>query len=291
MRSNWKPFGVAAAVGVMLGLLAWVPADAQPKPSSAQITRATGRVEALKRGQTQWGNVGVGARLVEGDQVRAYAGASADLSLPDGSVVTVAENSRFVVTKLDYDAQTRERLMTFHLVIGKIKAQVTRAAVQVAKARQSNFLISTPSGVAAVRGTIVVMGHDAQGRTVMLVFPSAGQPANTAIATIVPVNAQGQPQAPVVVTGGQLTTLTTGPAGQLTVTPPTTVAANVAAIAVSVSNPAAAGGAFTAQLSIPPGITVVTATEITAPTPTPQVITVTTGQTTTTATITVGTGR
>lgn len=285
--SDLKRLNVVAALGLVLCLLAWSSADAQPKPSSAQITRATGRVEALKKGQTQWGNVGVGAQLVEGDQVRAYAGASADLSLPDGSVVTVAENSRFVVTKLDYDAQTRERLMTFHLVIGKIKAQVTRAAVQVAKARQSNFLISTPSGVAAVRGTIVVVGHDAQGRTVMFVFPSANQPPNTAIVTIVPVNAQGQPQAPVVVTGNQLTTLTTGPGGQLTVTPPTTVPPNLGAQAQTVSNPTTPGPAFTTPVSIPAGITVTLATEITAPTPTTQAVTVTTGQTTTPTTITI----
>ena len=41
-----------------------------------------------------------------------------------------------------------------------VRAQVSQAAVSVVRARQSNFNISTPSGVAAVRGTIVVLAYN-----------------------------------------------------------------------------------------------------------------------------------
>ena len=202
---NWKRFSVAGALGLVLCLLAWAPVDAQPKPATAQVTRATGRVEVLKKGQAQWNAIGVGAQLVEGDQVRAGSGASADLALPDGSTILVAENSRFVVTKLDYDSQTRERLMTFHLVVGKIKSEVVRAAVQVVRARQSNFLISTPSGVAAVRGTVTVTAYNpATGQTFFAVFPSPGQAPGSAIGIFVPLGVPGA--APITLVGGQFTT-------------------------------------------------------------------------------------
>ena len=210
---DWKRFGVVGALGLVLCLLAWAPVDAQPKPATGQVTRATGRVEALKKGQTQWSSIGVGAQLAEGDQIRAGSGASADLALPDGSTILVAENSRFVVTKLDYDTQTRERFMTFHLVVGKIKSEVVRAAVQVVRARQTNFLVSTPSGVAAIRGTVAtILYNPATGQTLVAVISSAGQPAGQAIVTFIPLGVAGAP--PVLITGNEVLTQLPGQAAQ-----------------------------------------------------------------------------
>src|SRR5688500_3470675 len=97
---------IAGLLGMLL-LAAWGSAEAQMRAVSAEVVRLTGRVEGLPKGQTQWTPVTVGTRFVEGDQVRALAGASADLNLPDGSTILIAENSRFAVTKLDYDAQSR----------------------------------------------------------------------------------------------------------------------------------------------------------------------------------------
>jgi phosphatidylethanolamine-binding protein (PEBP) family uncharacterized protein len=211
--TNWKPFGVVAgALTLVLCVLSWAPADAQPTAGIAKITRATGRVEILPKGQTQWSAIGVGGQIAEGGQVRAFSGASAELALPDGSTVTVAENTRFAVTKMDYDAQTRERFVGLHVVVGKLRAQVVRAAVQLARTRQSNFLISGPSGVAAVRGTVVVYIVNPQtGQTLVAVFPSPGQDPATATATFVPIGAPpGTP--PITLTAGQFSTITTGSA-------------------------------------------------------------------------------
>jgi hypothetical protein len=181
---------VVGVVGLLL-LAAWGSADAQMRPASAEVVRATGRVDILPKGQTTWVPATVGARLVEGDQVRALAGGAADLNLPDGSTILVAENSRFAVAKLDYDARTRDRDASFHVVAGKVRAQVSQAAVQLVRARQSNFNISTPNGVAAVRGTIVIIAYNPATReTLTFVFPSPNQSAASARVTF--VNRQGQ---------------------------------------------------------------------------------------------------
>jgi hypothetical protein len=191
-------------IAVLLGVLAvaaWAPAEAQMRPVSAEVVRVTGQVEALPRGLTQWTPVTVGARFVEGDQVRALAASSADLNLPDGSTIFVAENTRFAVTKLDYDAQSRERTTALHVVTGKLKAQVSQAAVQLVRTRQSNFSISTPSGVAAVRGTItIVFYNDATQETVVFALPSPGQAAAAAR-----VNYVSRTGVSIVVTGGNFT--------------------------------------------------------------------------------------
>ena len=43
------------------------------------------------------------------------------LALPDTSTVVVAENSRLLLTKMEYDPQSQSRLMLLHLVVGKAR--------------------------------------------------------------------------------------------------------------------------------------------------------------------------
>jgi len=149
--------GARVLGAVMSGLLlvltvaGWV--HAQPKAGSAEIKRLTGQVELLRKGQSQWAPAAVGAKLVEGDEVRAHGGASAELASPDGSTLFVAENSRLAVSKLEFDAQEQTRLAAFHLAVGKVRAVVSTAALSLVRSRQSNFVISTPTAVAAARGT------------------------------------------------------------------------------------------------------------------------------------------
>jgi hypothetical protein len=187
-------------IGLLL-LLAWGQAEAQLPAASAEVARVTGRVEVLAKGQSNFVAAAVGARLVEGDQIRALAGGSADLNLPDGSTILVAENTRFAVTKLQYDPATRDRNASFYVVAGKVRAQVSQAAVQLARTRQSNFTISTPGGVAAVRGTIAVVAHNPlTGETLVFSFQSPGQTPGAARVTF--ISRSGQQ---VTLTGGTFT--------------------------------------------------------------------------------------
>lgn len=189
---------VLGLVGLLAVLAVSATAEAQMRAVSAEVVRATGRVDVLPKGQSAWTPAALGARLVEGDQVRALSGGSADLNLPDGSTILVAENTRFAVTKLDYDTANRDRDFSVHVVAGKVRAQVQQAGVTLARTRQSNFNISTPSGVAAVRGTIVIMAFNpATQETLTFVFPSPGQAASTARVTFI-------------TKGGQSVTVTAG---------------------------------------------------------------------------------
>ncbi len=145
-----------AASALVVGLLVLPAGDvaqAQPRQGSAEITRLAGRVEVLKKGQAEWAPAVMGAKLVEGDGIRTHAGASAELGLPDGSTLLLSENSRLVVTKIDFDDQAKTRTGAFHLVVGKVRALVAKAAIELLRSRQSNFVISTPTAVAAARGT------------------------------------------------------------------------------------------------------------------------------------------
>lgn len=168
---------IGLVIGVVLGALLVLalpgPVMAQQAQPSAELKRVVGRVEVLSKGQTQWIPAVVGARLAEGDDIRAYSGATAELTLPDTSTVVVAENSRLLLTKMEYDPQSQSRLMLLHLVVGKVRATVAQAAITLARVRQSNFAISTPTAVAAARGTILWVFTDGQ-KSMMAVEPEVG---------------------------------------------------------------------------------------------------------------------
>jgi hypothetical protein len=159
---------VLAAVVALVTVGMAAVAGAQPRPGVAEVKTASGQVELLRKGETQWRPVAVGARLAEGDEIRAHAAASAALDLPDGSTLFVAENSRMVMSKLEFDPQTQGRQAFLHLVVGKARAVVSQAAITLVKARQSNFTITTPTAVAAARGTEFEVVYD-PARSVMQV--------------------------------------------------------------------------------------------------------------------------
>jgi hypothetical protein len=162
----------AMILGSLLPLALANAVLAQQAPPSAELKRVIGRVEILRKGQTQWVPAVIGARLVEGDDIRAFSGAQAELALPDTSTVQLAENSRLLLTKLEYDPQNQSRLVLLHLVVGKVRAAIAQTAITLVRARQSNFAISTPTAVAAARGTIVWISFD--GKTLVAVEPEPG---------------------------------------------------------------------------------------------------------------------
>lgn len=157
---------LAALLGALVLLAAADTARAEMRPGTAEIKRVTGRVEVLRKGQSQWAPAAVGAKLAEGDEIRSFAGGSAELELPDTSSLLVAENTRLAVTKLVVDSQGQTRLSIFHLAVGKVRAVVAQAAIMLVRARQTNFAISTPTGVAAARGTDYSVATDGRGMMV-----------------------------------------------------------------------------------------------------------------------------
>src|SRR5206468_2916655 len=119
-----RRLGEVIVAAVFAGLLVLAMADgaqAQTAAGGAEIKQMTGRVEVLRKGQNEWAPATTGAKLVDGDQIRAHAGASAELGLPDGSTLFLAENSRLAMTKVEFDEATKSRTGAFHLVVGKVR--------------------------------------------------------------------------------------------------------------------------------------------------------------------------
>mgnify|MGYP003693977101 CR=1 FL=1 len=174
---------VVAGLGVFL---AAAVADAQMRVGTAVVKTVTGRAEVQRKDDAQWISTAPGARLAEGDNIRAHAASSAVLDLPDGSTLFVAENSRIVVSKLEFDPQSQARQSFVHLAVGKVRAVVSQAAITLVKARQSNFAVTTPTAVAAARGTVFEVVYDAT-QNVMRVAVIVKRSAAGGRAGLVPV--------------------------------------------------------------------------------------------------------
>ena len=243
---------VALVLGALIPMALAVPALAQQAPPSAELKRVIGRVEILRKGQAQWIPAVIGARLVEGDDIRAFSGAQAELAMPDASTVQLAENSRLLMTKLEYDQQQQSRFVLLHLVVGKVRAAIAQSAITLVRARQSNFGISTPTAVAAARGTIVWVYTDGT-RTLVAVEPEPGLRIQPRIECI--TVATTQPRRQMVLAGYATTdcgpTVTATPqlmslanpatAGTPLLNAPVSVPANIEQLVTSVGLEAAAG--------------------------------------------------
>jgi hypothetical protein len=87
----------------------------------------------------------------------------------------LAENSRLVVTKLEMNPGRTTKNAIFHLVVGKVRAVVTHAALTLVQTRQSNFAITTPTAVAAARGTDYVTVFNLARQVTTVVVLQEGQ--------------------------------------------------------------------------------------------------------------------
>ena len=261
---------VFLAVGFLLALAAWPPPVEAQQQASATISAVTGRVEVLSKGQTAWQPARLGMRVFEGDEVRAFAGANAELRLPDASTVFAAENSRFVVTKLDFTPQNQMRAAFFHLAVGKIRGIIAQAAVALVQARQNNFAISTPTAVAAVRGTTLYASFDpVTNQTTFFVADgvaiirdlATGQTVTLTRGQII-TQTQGQPMpAPTPATPAQQAQITAAaqpapPGAAAVLNAPTVVVVPAAVVLVQVTPPTAPAAAPTIVVTPAPPPTV-----------------------------------
>ena len=106
---------------------------------------ANGQVQAIEERQ----------RLEDGGEVSTGPQGSVVLSFPDGSVITLAPNTRFQVHLLEYNRGGMWRGRSFTLLAGRMWASVSDKF-----GADSRCKIHTPSSVAAVRGTKFYVMYD-----------------------------------------------------------------------------------------------------------------------------------
>ena len=133
------PWRVLAFVTLMLALsgLAWASGDV------GRVSRVQGRVTA--RGAASPHVVSLDDAVLAGETLTTGDKARAELTMDDGSVVTLSENTEFTVTVFD-QAKARAR---FELLRGAFRT----ATGTIAQAMAPDFEVKTPLATIGIRGT------------------------------------------------------------------------------------------------------------------------------------------
>ena len=172
-RGRRRVGGIAAAVVLAAAGCVQIPGRAV----TAEVVGVTGRLEVLRAGEPQWAPAAVGTALAERDEVRAFAGAAAEIRLPDGSTIFVAENSRAALGKLDVTPQGQARTILIYLPVGKLRAVVAEPTLAAILAGRARFTIATPRTTALASGVNLVVSFDpATSSTLIACLPGPARP-------------------------------------------------------------------------------------------------------------------
>jgi hypothetical protein len=165
--------GILVAVVLLLAGCIHAPG----RPGTADLAGVTGQLEVLRQGQPGWAPAAAGIALAERDEVRAFAGASAEIRLPDASTLFVAENSRVSLARLDVTHEGRARNILLYLPVGKLRVVVAEATLAAVTDGGASFTIATPTTAAVASAVNLVVSFDpATSTTLIACLPVRARP-------------------------------------------------------------------------------------------------------------------
>lgn len=145
-------------LAIFTALLLAMPAIAA-KPTNGKVRSVLGDVARQKANKTNWAALRVGATVEQADKIRTEIESQAIISLPDGSSISIEENTLVVFEELV--ANDGNQKLTADVQKGKV-----RFDVQKQKGKESSFQFRTGTATAAVRGTAGVIGQTSRGKPI-----------------------------------------------------------------------------------------------------------------------------
>lgn len=144
------------ALPLALALQALICGPLFAATAAGRISDAEGAAEITRQGAKEPELAAENTDVFAGDALETGEDGKLKVQLADGSVLTLAESTRFTLSESRFDAARGTRQSIFDLLAGKVRAEVAR----VANAAKSRFEIRTPTAVAGVRGTTYEIEHD-----------------------------------------------------------------------------------------------------------------------------------
>ncbi len=130
-------------------------------PSTLPILSATeGNVSLMKAGTGSWVEAQVGVSLEIGDSVKTGDNSSAEITFFDGSTIELETGTEIEIASLDISGDTGSTTITLQQTIGTTISRVTKLVDPA-----SRYEVETPTGVVAVRGTVVQIYVTEDGTT------------------------------------------------------------------------------------------------------------------------------
>jgi hypothetical protein len=122
-------------------------------PSTLTILSITeGDVFVMKAGTDNWVEADVGISLEPGDSIKTGDSSGAEITFFDGSTIELEADTEIKVVSLDISPDTDSKTITLEQTIGTTISRVTKLLDPA-----SSYEIETPTGVAAVRGSTMIV--------------------------------------------------------------------------------------------------------------------------------------
>jgi len=134
-----------------------------PCPSTLTILSITeGEVYVMKEGTDDWVNAGMGVELEVGDGVKTGGNSSAEITFFDGSTMELESGTEVKILSLDIVCDTSVSTITMQQTLGTTISRVTKLLDP-----GSSYEVETPTGVAGVRGSIVIVTVGGNGTSMV----------------------------------------------------------------------------------------------------------------------------
>jgi uncharacterized repeat protein (TIGR01451 family) len=129
------------------------PPSLPETPSTlTMLSISEGKVFVMKAGTDNWIEAQVGMSLEIGDIVKSGNNSNAEITFFDGSTIELQAGTQIEVASLDIAAGTGSTTIVLKQEIGKTISRVTKLADPA-----SRYEVETPAGVAAVRGSSMLV--------------------------------------------------------------------------------------------------------------------------------------
>jgi len=158
------------------GGVAEVPADTTPSPSDTStpepivppstpstltmLSLTEGNVFVMKAGTDDWIEAEVGMSLEVGDAIKTGDDSDAEITFFDGSTIELRASTQIEVASLHISTDTSSTTISLKQAIGNTVSRVTKLVDPA-----SSYEIETPAGVAAVRGSVMLVSVIEDGTT------------------------------------------------------------------------------------------------------------------------------
>lgn len=139
------------------------PPPSPPTPAPTQLTMLSiteGKVFVMRSGTDTWVEARVGMTLEVGDSIKAGPNSSAQITFFEGSTIELDADTVIEVAALDLATDTGSTTILIRQEMGKTVSRVEKLADPA-----SRYEVETPAGVAAVRGSTVVVYVGEDGTT------------------------------------------------------------------------------------------------------------------------------
>ena len=138
------------------------PASSTPSTFSTLtiLSITKGNVFVMKAGTDSWIEAEVGMSLEAGDAIKTDDFSSAEITFFDGSTIELQAGTEVEVVSLDISTDTGSTTITLEQTIGTTISRVTKLLDPA-----SRYEVETPTGVAAVRGSSMLVEVFADGST------------------------------------------------------------------------------------------------------------------------------